>query len=259
MTEKLKNITIVITRDDHQAGRFTHLLQREGARIFSFPVLKISEPENWNETDEVLQHLHDFEWIIFSSKNSVDYFIQRIHYHKLDIRNKKIAVVGEKTASALKACHLEPTIQPVDFSASGLLKIMRNEHLRQAQILFPCSDIALSTIPGKLTEAGAIVKKLVVYRNVLNRLTDPEPFIKELYNKGIDCITFFSPSAVHNFVLLTGKENLKLVKQNNIAIAVIGKTTENSITENGLVAHISPGKSTSESMAEAIIHYYENK
>jgi uroporphyrinogen-III synthase len=259
MTERLKNITVAVTRDNHQAGHFIHLLQNEGACIFSFPVLKITEPENWDETDNTLEHLDDFEWIIFSSKNSVDYFMQRVNYHKLDIHDKKMAVVGEKTAFALKACHLEPTIQPTDFSASGLLKIMKNEHLRNSHILFPCSEIALSKIPDKLTEAGAKVKKLMVYRNVLNKSIDPEPFIKELYNKGIDCITFFSPSAVHNFVLLTGEENLKLVKRNDIAIAAIGKTTKNSITENGLVTHISPEKSTSESMSEAIINYYESK
>ncbi len=259
MNSPLKNMGIVVTRDVGQAGNFSLLLQLQGAHIIAVPVIKITHPDNWAETDNELKRLEQYDWIIFSSANSVDYFMKRLQSNHLNIENKNIGVVGENTALTLKTYGLHPTIMPGTFSASELQKKLKKMNMSQVKILFPCSNKALSEIPDSLNDAGARVKKLVVYQNQLNTTVDLNPFYQALNEDKIHCITFFSPSAVHNFAQLLGTENVKHIKENKITIASIGPTTRKSIEAIGLTADIIPKVSTAESMAEAIINHYEQQ
>ena len=74
----------------------------------------------------------------------------------------------------------------------------------------------------------------------------------KLDSNKIDCISFFSPSAVSNFI-----EFFPGFLQNDIGIAVIGNTTAKRVNEMGMMFNIKSERSISDSLAEAIINYYK--
>lgn len=71
--------------------------------------------------DDAIAHLSQFDWLILTSSNGIDYFFERLIAQGKDTRalaGVKIAVVGEKTANSLKQYSLQadfipPTLLPI--------------------------------------------------------------------------------------------------------------------------------------------------
>jgi uroporphyrinogen-III synthase len=73
-----------------------------------------------------------------------------------------------------------------------------------------------------------------------------------LKDEAIDVITFTSPSTVHNFAALLGKEHLAELLQNSL-IACIGPVTKASAEAYHLQNIIQPDSYTATALVEAIV------
>ena len=97
--------TILVTRAASQSGQFSQMLTDRGASIIDFPALEIRDPDSWKPMDEAVSTLDSFDWLILTSANAVDYFLDRLLHQGKDFRalaSLKIAVVGKKTNSFLQ-------------------------------------------------------------------------------------------------------------------------------------------------------------
>jgi len=141
---------------------------------------------------------------------------------------KRLACIGPQTADAVREAggtvDLVPDGHDADALAAALVADGAGPGVR---ILFPCADIARTTLEDRLREAGAEVTRLVVYRTV------PVDSIPADVTRGVDAIVFLSPSAVDAFASLGG----------DLAAApalAIGRTTAAAVAAHGVTAEVAP-------------------
>lgn len=254
----LANRRIVVTRDARQAAAFVRDIERHGGAAICFPTIAITPPESWNPVDEALRRLSEYNWIVFTSANSVRFFVNRMREQQIEFPAVHIAAIGSKTNSLLQESGLEAHLLPENFTAASLLKSFEHQELRNSRFLLPVSDIAREELYKGLQNLGARVDRLVVYQNRLNEPDDKTKIIAAIQNGEIDVLTFFSPSAVKNFSEIVGSRTLEAVRERHTVIAVIGPTTADAVRHIGLTPHIEPQTSTSEDLLNAILDYYHN-
>src|SRR5207302_2794112 len=95
---------VLVTRPRDQAAELVERLESMGAEAIEAPMIRIVPPEDFGPLDEACLRAGTFDWIIFSSANAVDTFIQRLLATPNDLRSlrtAKLCAVGPATAERL--------------------------------------------------------------------------------------------------------------------------------------------------------------
>ncbi|WP_109009829.1 uroporphyrinogen-III C-methyltransferase [Nostoc commune] len=203
----LSGKTILVTRSVGQSSQFSDRLIALGATVIEMPTLEIGPPSCWEALDNAIAHLSDFDWLILTSTNAIDYFFERLNAQGKDSRalaGVKIAVVGEKTAYCLKQHSLQADFIPPNFIADSLVENFP-EDLHGKKVLFPRVESGGREILVKeLTLKGAKVIEVAAYQSCCPSGIPPEAQLA-LQNRKIDVITFASSKTVQFFCQLTNK------------------------------------------------------
>jgi uroporphyrinogen III methyltransferase/synthase len=250
---------IIITRATDQAGEFSDLLTNRGATVLECPTIQLIEPSSWDELDNAIKQLANFNWAILTSINAVRFFFQRLSTHGFDARILgpcKVCAVGPKTAEAIERFGIRPDLIPPDYKAESIVAEFAKLEVSGQRILFPRADRAREIIPHELEQMGAIVTAPIIYSNILPDRLCPETLLA-LEKRCIDCITFTSSSTVLNMADLLGADLLANMLQ-GVAVASIGPVTSKTCRELGLKVDIEPTKFTLAALAEAIQQYFSN-
>jgi len=201
----LSGKTILVTRSVGQSSQFSDRLIALGATVIEMPTLEIGPPSCWEALDNAIAHLSDFDWLILTSTNAIDYFFERLNAQGKDSRalaGVKIAVVGEKTAHCLKHHSLQADFIPPNFIADSLVENFP-EDLHGKKVLFPRVESGGREILVKeLTLKGAKVIEVAAYQSCCPSGIPPEAQLA-LQNRKIDVITFASSKTVQFFCQLT--------------------------------------------------------
>ncbi|WP_353673017.1 uroporphyrinogen-III C-methyltransferase [Synechocystis sp. LKSZ1] len=197
----LSNKTIVVTRSAEQSSQFSQLLQAQGAQVLELPALVIQPPSSWQGLDQALAHLTTFDWLILTSANGVNFFFQRLEDHGQDSRalqGLKIAVVGQKTAQALKAYGLRPDFIPPQFIADDLVSHFP-EPIADQRFLFPRVESGgREVLVQALTQQGGTVVEVPAYQSACPESLAPT-ILEALQQGQVDVVTFASAKTVQNF------------------------------------------------------------
>jgi uroporphyrinogen-III synthase len=197
----LSGKTILVTRAAGQSSQFARLLQFQGAIVIEMPTIEIVPPTSWDELDAAIARLNDFDWLILTSTNAVDYFFERLGSQLQDVRALaaiKIAVVGEKTALRLKQRGLQPDFVPPEFVADAMV-VNFPESIEAKKILFPRVESGGRDILVKaFTDRGAEVTEVAAYQSACPEIPDPTA-IAALKNRSVQVITFASSKTVKHF------------------------------------------------------------
>ncbi|MCC5650598.1 uroporphyrinogen-III C-methyltransferase [Nostoc sp. XA013] len=203
----LSGKTILVTRSVGQSSQFSDRLIALGATVIEMPTLEIGPPSSWEGLDDAIAHLSDFDWLIFTSTNGIDYFFERLIAQEKDTRalaGVKIAVVGEKTAHCLKQRSLQPDFIPPNFIADSLVENFP-EDLHGKKVLFPRVESGgREVLVKELTLKGAKVIEVAAYQSCCPSGIPAEAKLA-LQNRKIDVITFASSKTVQFFSQLTDK------------------------------------------------------
>lgn len=263
MNQPLLGKTILVTRSADQSSLFSELLQQQGATVVEMPALMIKPPSSWESLDHAIQHLgtsseQNFDWLILTSANGVEYFFNRLIELGKDTRiltHTKIAVVGKKTATSLKERCLKPDFIPPDFVADSLVEHFP-ESLAGKRILFPRVETGgREVLVQELTAQGAEVVEVAAYESGCPDTIPPDA-LDALKNQTVDVITFASSKTVKNFHQLIAN----LLPENvleKIWIASIGPQTSKSCYYLFGRVDIEAEEYTLEGLTTAIIDYYQ--
>jgi uroporphyrinogen III methyltransferase/synthase len=240
--------TVLITRAASQSGDLRKGLEALGAQVLECPSIEIVPVEDWTEVDRAIADLNSYQWLIFTSTNAVEHFMQRVQA-KVAI---PIAAVGSSTARKLEDWNLKASRIPATFRAEGLLEMFPAD-LRGMRILLPRAETAREMLPEELRRRGAIVDVVPVYRTVKSEagLADLRT---TLSSHAIDALVFTSPSAVRSISETLGDEVTALLSP--IPIAVIGPVAREAVESVGLRVVIQPDKATVQDLVEAIERYF---
>ena len=97
--------------------------RRWGARVFCQPAFEIHPPASWEEVDRAISSLDETDWLIFSSRNGVSFFLDRLLEVGRDLRSLgkvKLAAVGPGTAQELRDRRLLADLVPDKHRAEAL-------------------------------------------------------------------------------------------------------------------------------------------
>ncbi len=248
---------ILVTRASDQAGEFARLLSGHGARIFECPTISIVSPESYEDLDQAIGSLDRYDWVIFTSFNSVKHFFLRLHALKLDSRalaSCRVCAVGPKTAAALAVSGIWADMVPADYKAEGVVKAFGALGVKGKRVLFPRADRARDVVPAGLSKLGMEVEAPVAYRNVTPKEL-PQDMFEALEGKRIHCAAFTSSSTVENLAAMVG-ENRLLHLLEGVTVAAIGPITSRACRDLGLRVAIEPDEHTVEALTEEILRYF---
>jgi uroporphyrinogen III methyltransferase/synthase len=243
---------IIVTRSREQASALSSKLAGLGADVIEFPVIKIVPPTDTFSIDSAISKLEDFDWVVFTSANGVEWFAKRLLSMRKDIRamhRAKIAAIGPATAAALEKLMIGVDYIPEKFVAESVVEGFP-EDVNGKKILIPRAKEAREVLPEKLKELGAEVHVASVYETITED-SDAQQ-IKDMLRSGeVDVVTFTSSSTVKNFVSLVGESNEKPLPEGVVA-ACIGPITAQTAEEMGIKPDIVAEEYTIDGLVQAL-------
>jgi uroporphyrinogen III methyltransferase / synthase len=237
----LAHHTVLVTRAASQASAFSQQLEDQGATVLEMPTLEIGPPSSWRALDRAIDQIEDFNWLILTSANAVDYFFRRLKQQTGDIRfdtNLKIAVVGEKTAQRLNRLGIQPDFMPLDFVADALVTQFP-EPVSGLTFLFPRVESGgRDVLVKELLRQGARVQEVAAYESRCPKAIAPA-VLDAMGDRQITIVTFASSKTVQNFcqLLQTASADLPELGESGqdwlqqVCIASIGPQTSKSCIE----------------------------
>ena len=142
---------------------------------------------------------------------------------------------------------------PKEFQSKSILLSMSTMNMQGAKILLPKADIAPDRLAKGLIELGSLVEEISVYKTSPPKNARVEAL--QLFEKGIDVVTFTSSSTVKNLIQILGDDTDILRKS---IIACIGPVTADAATELGLKVDITASEYTVEGLARSVENYFAN-
>ncbi len=242
---------IVVTRATHQSEEIIGLLRDAGGIPVCYPCIDIAPSENPGALESALSNLSEYDWIIFSSSNTVR-ALQRHILEKqpgIDWTKIKIAAVGTKTGDAI--------LQTFKRYADFIPEIQTGEALAESiplnpgdKIVLPQSALADDKLASLLSKKGATVTLVEAYRNVIGTGGEDVPAL--LSQNQIDAITFTSGSTVTNFVI-----RITPVEAFDIPAICIGSSTYQVAVEAGFQKVYYPENYTIPDMIELLESHFD--
>lgn len=257
-TNPLNGKTILITRSLGQSKSDIEKLTQLGAEVINLPTLKIVPPTSWKKCDDAIKNLRLYDYVIFTSQNSVEWFLKRLElFESLDeLKSRKIIAIGAKTEAKISESGLKVFYKPEKFNSDSLASELIYLIKPNEKVLMPQSEIGNDLIEKELNKYGIEVIRVPVYNVDIPELEDVAEQIKKINEKEIDLFVFTSPSTFDNFLKLMKIGTPKTFFENKL-IAAIGPTTRTHIENYGIRVEIEPNQSTFESLINSIIKHFE--
>jgi uroporphyrinogen III methyltransferase/synthase len=252
---------VLVTRPREQARDLVERLQALGADTIEVPMIRIAPPDDPTPLLKAAQDPTVFDWIIFTSANSVEGFMTALLSQHRDVRalrGPRLCTVGPGTAERLRRYSVVADVVPDEYRAEAVLHTLAaHGPLAGVRVLVPRSDIGREVIAVQLRHAGASVTDVIAYRTVLDELQregDPDVY-KMLLEGRIDVVTFTSASAVRNFVRIYGADQVAdLLK--STTVAVIGPVTADAARQSGITVSVQPASYTIAGLVDGIAAHF---
>jgi uroporphyrinogen III methyltransferase/synthase len=248
---------IVVTRAGAQAYGLVEQLEKAGGEVIELPTIEIQPPESYAPLDAALNEIERYDWLIFTSVNSVAPFLARLRSvgkTAATVNSLKVGAIGPETAKRLASAGITASLVPDRYQAEGILDAVKPETMKGKRVLIPRAAEAREILPQTLREWGATVDVVTAYRTALPNV-DIAPLENLLRQRKVDVLTFTSSSTVKNFVTLFGGRNLAEIA-GPCAIACIGPITARTVQELGGRPEIIAEEFTTAGLTRAIIAHF---
>lgn len=221
----------MLTRTAANNRTWAAYLSKFGVRTYSLPTIVTKQANPTPELEQILRHLEQFDWLIFTSAAGVRHthtLLKRLGVSLTNAKRPAVATIGDQTATEAEQAGWRVASLPSQAEAITLAKELAP--VEGKSILILRADIATEQLPAMLRSRGGTVTDLVVYQTQLR--TDPDPTFSQLLQEGrIRCITFASPSAVHGFTQRVLPNDLHLARV--LPVIAIGSTTALALEQAG--------------------------
>ena len=219
---------VVVTRAAEQSESLVEALKDRSAIPIVLPMVAFAAPEDPAILDAAVREIPTFDWIFLTSQNALRAILERCEVLRLNPREAfsgvRIAAVGPATAEGVIKAGLAVTYVASKHEGIALAEELAKE-VRRKRVLLPRSDRANPALVEKLKGFEAEVTEVCAYKTVK---PDSMGDASEIWEKGTDAVLFFSPSAVHHFEELAGREKFLDLSRHGV-FAAIGPVTEEAL------------------------------
>jgi uroporphyrinogen III methyltransferase/synthase len=240
---------VLVTGSQGTAEPLRDGLGELGAEVLTRPVIRISDPPDWAPVDAALNQLDQYDWLVFSSANGVDYLFRRLGEIGGDVRRLgevKIAAIGSGTAERLARYSLRADLVPEHFVAESLARALVTEAAGR-RLLLARTNRGRHVLPDELERAGAQVDQVIVYGSV--DVKEPDPSVVAALSTGeIDWVTVTSSAIARAVARLYGDALSKT------RLASIGPMTSATLRELGYEPAVEATPHTTAGLIDAIVN-----
>jgi len=244
---------VIVTRGLSQASSLTARLVEAGAQVVEFPVIAIADASDGGAAmSRALSRIEDYEWVVFTSANTVDRCWRHLSASS-GLGRAKVAAIGKGTAEALAQRGVIADLLPDRFVAESLVEVFptpaRAGEPSGLPILLPCAEGAREVLAKGLRAKGWRVDVVEAYRTV--RPAADAASATAL--TGADAVTFTSASTVTGYLELAGAERVPPV------VACIGPVTADTARQAGLEVDVVAPIHTVEGLVDALAEWARHK
>jgi uroporphyrinogen III methyltransferase/synthase len=256
-SDALRGKRILVTRARSQALSLAQRIESLGGEVVEFPTIEIRPPESYGPLDQAIYQIANYDWLIFTSVNGVEQFLNRFEKLGKNIANLagiEVGAIGPETARRLTAAQIEPTFVPKQYQAEGILEGLISETVLGKRILIPRAAKARDILPETLRRWGARVDVVEAYQTVLPQV-DVSVLCRLLREGTIDMITFTSSSTATNFSVMLRDQDLPRLLSRAV-IACIGPITKKTVEDLGMRPEIVSEEFTIPGLVRAMVDYF---
>lgn len=252
LTGKIIISTRPLTEDDTIKNHLT----AKGACVLDFPMIKTTGVELTAEQTAILRAIHEYEWIVFTSKNGVIHFYKQLNALNIDekiIAGKKIAVIGKSTGEEVLKHNGSTHLISSGKNSEDLLAEIRKEIKCTDKVLLALGELAEDKLEKGL-DPTCIVHRVNIYKTIELEYTSNE-ITNRIKNGDYQMILFTSPSGFRNFNKIMHANNIT----SEVRAACIGTTTEMELLKNNCHPLVVSPKSDAESFVNAIEQFLQQQ
>ena len=256
-SDALRGKRILVTRARSQALSLAQRIESLGGEVVEFPTIEIRPPESYGPLDQAINQIESYDWLIFTSVNGVEQFLNRFEKLGKNIANLagiEVGAIGPETARRLAAAQIEPTFVPKQYQAEGILEGLISETVLGKRILIPRAAKARDILPETLRRWGARVDVVEAYQTVLPQV-DVSALCRLLREGTIDMITFTSSSTATNFAVMLRDQDLPRLLSRAV-VACIGPITRKTVEDLGMRPEIVSEEFTIPGLVRAMVDYF---
>ncbi len=240
---------VLVTRPADQSPALQAALEALGARVEAVPVIAILPPSDPGPLEQAAAGLDAYDWLVFTSRNGVRALARCRAGAPLPARTR-VACIGPATAHAVRQLGWPVHLQPASYVAEALVEAFGTVDLRGCRVLLARAQEARDVLPQGLRALGARVDVVAAYR------TEPayneSERLQEVLRRGVDLVTFASPSAVRAAVQLAGGPDLLRA----VPAACIGPVTASAARSAGLHVVAVAESYTQGGLVEAVVRAF---
>jgi uroporphyrinogen-III synthase len=236
----------VITSAKGGINSIKFCIKKGGCESVAFPTIEI-RPVKFRIKK------NNYDWVVFTSKNAAEIFIKKAG--KSFLKGKNTASIGGQTTALLEKKGVKVSFTPHKFNSADFMReFIRAFDVKGKKFLLPVSSKAGRDMGRGLKNAGASVDRLVVYENIMPRISarTAGAFIE---NGPFYFVIFASPSAFGNFIRIKGMR--RLLKKT--FTAAIGPATASYMKKRGVKPEIICAIPTMKNAVDDIINYKGGK
>jgi uroporphyrinogen III methyltransferase/synthase len=247
--------TLVVTRATARAEGLVVALESLGARVVCQPAIKVEPPTDPEALQRAVRSASGYDWVIFTSVNGFDFFRKAAEDVGVEVKGvlepMRLCCVGPATASAIEALGLTVEVVPESHRAEAVVDALAARmSLRGQRILIPTVAGARPVLPTDLKQLGTEVHNVTAYRTVA--VEEAGPDVLEEISKGVDLVTFTSPSTVRSFHRLMNREVVT-------DAAVIGPVTAEAARGLGYRVAVEADPFTIPGLVGGILNHFEGE
>ena len=256
--DELHKRIFISTQPEEGFPELVQYLNHKDVSLFNLPMIEVCEAEISEAEQNLIKKAEDVDWIIFTSKNGVQFFLKK--YEKIagkifEKGHSKIAVIGKKTGKELQKAGIEPDyISESNLAEKFVVELMQNVISERSRVLLMLGNLASNLIETELA-GWAEVSRVNCYQTSQPKVKNTE-LIHRIFSNEYDLIIFTSSSGFENFVSITKEFNIDL---QNVKAASIGKSTTKTMNDFGVSPVFTAQQSNLEGIANEIKYIYKLK
>ena len=198
--------SVLVAGSKRTASKLRQSLSVLGAEVLTQPAIRVTEPVDWSPADAALDQLSEYDWVVFTSGNGVDGFMNRVFSRGADARflgGVRLAALGKGTAERIGHYHLNPDLAPEKVDPAALAKTL-GEGSSGGAVLLVRATGDRPVLADELEEVGAAVDQIPVYRTV--DVDEPNQDVADALKAGeVKWITVTSSPTARSLVRLYGQ------------------------------------------------------
>lgn len=211
MSNRLQGQVILNTRPAHQQEALTQMLQGDGARVLSFPVIEIQPITPGEGQQRLRRAITDYDILLFVSRNAVDGAFRFVDAARLHPATR-LGVIGAATSAALRLALADSPVN-VDaglvagepYNSEALLQALAEYNVAGKRVLIFRGQQGRNLLGDELLRRGAVVEYAEVYRRALP--ADGADAFNRLLSEGMPTLVVLtSTEGMQNLIKLVDME-----------------------------------------------------